>query len=104
MTVRQLRELLLKKPPLLTQEEFDEMEVIGLTDNGIEEVSENEDTGVRMMETEDGYHAFVFSIPLESSETHFEEEEEENDTSKMNHNALPELMYLAELDSTVNLN
>jgi hypothetical protein len=98
MTVRELREILCNKPPLVSDEEFDNMEIVGLTNNGIEQMLEDGDNevGVQMIEVGRDF-TFVFAIPLET----FNDEEDFIPEDK---NALPKLIFLAESDSEVNFN
>lgn len=72
MLIRDLKRLLFLKPSMLSQEDFDNMEVTLITNNGIEQISDIEDVGVQMVEA-GVYYAFMFCLPAESAEMPEEE-------------------------------
>lgn len=97
MTVKEARKLFFEKPPILTEEEFENLELVGLTDNGIEAVSDLDNMGVQMVEAGEHF-TYVFAIPLVSSDFPFIsniETDEESVEKDEDTNALPDLLFLA---------
>lgn len=90
MTISQLRELLSCKPVWLNQNDFDEIEVVVFTDNGIEQISETNDGGLQTVEA--GVHfALVFGITSQSGE---EIEVYDDEEGVNGADAKPELIFL----------
>lgn len=70
MLLKEFRKLFFDKPPMLTEDEFMNLEIVGVTDNGIETLSDLDNVGVQMIEAGENF-TYVFAIPLISSDFPF---------------------------------